>query len=87
MTPDSTSSARNFADTSLERKEHGRPLPPVMVIREDNQPVTVPVRFDRAETGLAWRVVLENGTTIDGTAGQKILDPAPDRIYIAVCSA
>src|ERR1700689_2474881 len=54
----------------FEQKEQERRLPPVMVIREDEQPATVQLRFDAAETGLAWRVVLENGITIDGHAEQ-----------------
>ena len=62
---------------ALEQKEQERRLPPVMVIREADQPVIVPVRFDRAETGLAWRVVLENGTTINGNAERKGLEPTP----------
>lgn len=52
----------------IEAAESLRRLPPVLVVREDKQPIRIPINGTHSDTNLHWRVVLENGTTaLEGT--------------------
>ncbi len=61
---------------ALEAKEEGRSLPPVMVVRDDQHPLRVPVRFDSGDTPLAWRLALEDGAIIEGSTDKNRLEAA-----------
>lgn len=45
----------------LDEAEHSHKLPPVLVIRQDLQPVQIPVRLDGDSREYRWRVVSEDG--------------------------
>jgi len=47
----------------LEAADSLRRLPPVLVVREDKQPVRIPINVSASDTNLSWRIVLEDGTT------------------------
>ncbi|MGA7622040.1 MAG: 4-alpha-glucanotransferase [Candidatus Acidiferrales bacterium] len=52
----------------IEVSDSLRHLPPVMVVREDKQPIRIPLNANHSDTKLHWRVVLEDKTiALQGT--------------------
>jgi hypothetical protein len=60
----------------LDRKEQTRRLPAVMVVRVDQQPIIVPLYFGSDETQLSWRVICEDGNSVEGIATRASLETA-----------
>jgi 4-alpha-glucanotransferase len=71
----SDTEAQNHLD-DLDRKEQTRRLPTVMVVRVDQQPIVVPLRFGSGETQLLWRLICEDGSGVQGTATKASLQAA-----------
>jgi 4-alpha-glucanotransferase len=64
--PDEQQAENRLAE--LDAAESARRLPPVLVVREDRQPIRIPINEGRSNGNLHWRVVLEDGTTgLQGT--------------------
>jgi hypothetical protein len=67
--------AQNHLD-DLDRKEQTRRLPAVMVVRVDQQPFNIPLRFESSETQVFWRLIFEDGSDVEGTATKASLTAA-----------
>jgi hypothetical protein len=62
---------------ALDQRERTRKLPPVTVIREERQPVRIPLQFDAIRARLPWRLVLEGGHIVaQGIADKESMEPA-----------
>jgi 4-alpha-glucanotransferase len=67
--------AQNHLD-DLDRKEQTRRLPAVMVVRVDQQPFNIPLRFESSEIQVFWRLIFEDGSDVEGTATKASLTAA-----------
>ncbi|MGE5468306.1 MAG: malto-oligosyltrehalose synthase [Ignavibacteria bacterium] len=71
--PCADEAAAAAAAAELEGREWRRPLPPVLVLRESDPNLHVPVTLPNARRSrrLRWTLTLENGETLAGEAGTE----------------
>lgn len=59
----------------LDAEDASRRLPPVMVVRNDQQPLRIPLNFYHRGSPLSWRLLLEDGSIIEGAEPKSTPEP------------